>query len=76
MTEDRTDGLLPRRAESLLAEALTGFRVVIVNGPRQSGKSTLLELLAKNSGTVLPLDDRTILRTARTDPGGLLTPDE
>jgi uncharacterized protein len=72
MAEDNTEGLLPRRAESLLAEALTGFRVVIVNGPRQSGKSTLLELLAKNSGTLLTLDDRTILRTARTDPGGFI----
>jgi hypothetical protein len=30
MAEDKTDGLLPRRAESPLAEALTGFRVVNV----------------------------------------------
>lgn len=64
--------ILPRRAHGLVNEALTGFRVVIVNGPRQSGKSTLLQLLAQDSGALLTLDDRTTLRTARTDPGGFV----
>jgi uncharacterized protein len=32
----------------------------------------LLELLAKRSGTLITLDDRGTLRTARTDPGGLI----
>lgn len=68
----RVNELFPRRAESLLVEALSGFRVVIVNGPRQSGKSTLLELLAKVSGTLVTLDDRAPLRTARTDPTGFV----
>ncbi len=67
MTHFRT-----RKAGALLEEAMTGFRVVIVNGPRQSGKSTLLELLARKTGTLLTLDDRVVLRTARTDPRGLL----
>ncbi len=64
--------LIGRRAESLIAEALTGFRVVIVNGPRQTGKSTLLELSARNAGSLVTLDDRDVLRVARTDPRGLV----
>ncbi|GAB3911833.1 hypothetical protein GCM10029964_118570 [Kibdelosporangium lantanae] len=34
---------LPRRAAELVAEALLDTRVVIVNGARQTGKSTLAE---------------------------------
>jgi uncharacterized protein len=57
----------------LLQEAAEGFRVVVVNGPRQAGKSTLLGLFAdKIDGELLSLDDRTTLRTARTDPSGLI----
>ena len=49
------------------------FRVVIVNGPRQAGKSTLLRLVAENSAaTMVSLDDRDQLRAARTDPGGFV----
>jgi uncharacterized protein len=53
--------------------AMANFRVVIVNGPRQSGKSTLVELLHQRlGGTRITLDDRDSLRAARTDPGGLV----
>lgn len=49
------------------------FRVVIVNGPRQSGKSTLVEMLHEQlGGSRISLDDRDSLRAARTDPGGLI----
>lgn len=64
--------LISRRAQGLITEALTGFRVVIINGPRQSGKSTLLELFARESGSLVTLDDRDVLRVARTDPRGLI----
>jgi len=37
---ERAD-LVPRHAESLVAEALQDTRVVLVNGARQAGKSTL-----------------------------------
>jgi uncharacterized protein len=57
----------------LLRTALECFRVVIVNGPRQSGKSTLLELLQTQvGGSRLTLDDRDTLRAARTDPAGFV----
>lgn len=53
---------------------MSGFRVVVVNGPRQSGKSTLLgQLNNALLGTLVTLDDRTALRTARTDPAGFVT---
>jgi uncharacterized protein len=65
--------LLPRHAAALLQEALDVFRVVVVNGPRQSGKSTLLNLSASARGTtVATLDDPRLLRSARTDPTGFL----
>lgn len=34
---------VPRRAEELVSEALSDTRVVIINGARQVGKSTLAE---------------------------------
>jgi uncharacterized protein len=52
---------------------MTGFRVVVVNGPRQSGKSTLLnELNTTSGGALVSLDERTVLRLARTDPSGMV----
>jgi uncharacterized protein len=65
--------ILARSALSLLSEYRSIFRVVIVNGPRQSGKSTLLGLDAKaHNAEVLSLDNPAILRAARTDPTGFI----
>jgi predicted AAA+ superfamily ATPase len=49
-------------------------RAVIVNGPRQAGKSALLRRAAgtHRDDAYLTLDDRTQLRTARLDPVGFL----
>jgi uncharacterized protein len=63
--------LFPRRAAELVEDALSAFRVVIVNGARQSGKSTLLETI-RGRATAVTLDDRNALRAARTDPAGFL----
>lgn len=62
--------LVPRHAESLVAEALADTRVVLVNGARQSGKSTLTRLTAaERPGTVTRLlDDAVTLRAAQDDP--------
>jgi hypothetical protein len=47
---------------------------VIVNGPRQSGKTALLGILhAELGGTYLSLDQASNVRLARTDPTGLVT---
>lgn len=65
--------LRPRRAAALVTESLDAFRVIVVNGPRQAGKSTLLSVIAADAeATVLTLDDRPTLRLARTDPAGLV----
>ncbi|WP_432987432.1 ATP-binding protein [Dactylosporangium sp. CA-233914] len=62
--------LVPRHAQSLVAEALADTRVVLVNGARQAGKSTLTRLAAANvSPTVIRLlDDPATLRAAQDDP--------
>lgn len=65
--------LVRREAEALVVEAMSGFRVVVVNGPRQAGKSTLLDIVRGPLGAELfTLDDRTVLRAARTDPSGFV----
>lgn len=67
-----------------MGEALADTRVVLVNGARQSGKSTLTRLAAASrAGTVIRLlDDPATLRAAQDDPTsfvdhhGLLVIDE
>jgi predicted AAA+ superfamily ATPase len=67
-------GLVPRHAESLVLEALADTRVVLVNGARQAGKSTLTRLAARHqSATVVRLlDDPATLQAARDDPTGFV----
>ncbi len=64
--------LYPRRAHRLMMEHLDNARVVVVNGPRQSGKSELLRMTHRaRGGRYLSLDTPADLRLARTDPTGL-----
>ena len=58
-------------------EALADTRVVLVNGARQAGKSTLTRLTADNRpGTVIRLlDDPATLRAAEDDPTGFIEHD-
>lgn len=62
--------LVARRAESLVSEALGDTRVVLVNGARQAGKSTLTRLTAGRTAdaAIRLLDDPVILQAAREDP--------
>lgn len=66
--------LVPRHAESPVAEALEDTRVVLVNGARQVGKSTLTRLVAtRRPGAVIRLlDDPATLRAAKDDPTGFV----
>ncbi|WP_239395726.1 AAA family ATPase [Frankia sp. CiP3] len=60
---------LHRACSSVAEEYLSVFRVVILNGPRQSGKTTLLRHLQKRyGGTLLNLDDEQTLQAAISDP--------
>jgi uncharacterized protein len=63
--------LTPRHLLAPLREALSDTPAVLINGPRQSGKTTL----AKQCQTGLPyltLDDATRLAAARADPQGFV----
>lgn len=64
---------LERKALAVALRKLASARVVVVNGPRQSGKSWLLERMAQQvGGSYVSLDDKANLRTARTDPAGFV----
>lgn len=68
---------VPRWLESRLAEALISHPVVILTGPRQVGKSTLLKnaKFLKN-WRYITLDDPDALDQAKEDPKGLLWEDK
>ena len=51
---------------------MSDTRVVMISGPRQSGKTTLAEKLASAGMPFLTLDDQTTLETARADPVGFI----
>jgi predicted AAA+ superfamily ATPase len=70
--------LVPRRAQGLVSEALEDTRVVLVNGARQAGKSTLTRVAADGRpGTIVRLlDDAATLRAAQDDPAGFVEHDK
>lgn len=74
MTEAEHPGqLIKRHATTLVEECVRDFRVTIVNGPRQAGKTTLLrQLHVRLGGTFVTLDDADQRAAAREDPGGFL----
>jgi predicted AAA+ superfamily ATPase len=53
--------------------ALKTRRIVVISGPRQSGKTTLVKQLFKTGKTFRTLDDTELLNVATTDPLGFLT---
>lgn len=63
------EAALPRACEKLSDEYLAAFRVLVLNGPRQAGKTTILrQLRARHGGTLLNLDDELLLQAALNDP--------
>jgi len=58
----------------LLVDALADTPVVLLNGARQTGKSTLVQSLAASNGyRYLTLDDHAVLAAAKNDPVGFVT---
>ena len=57
-----------RTLSESLKQASTFFKVVLLTGPRQVGKTTLLERLKEPSRTYVSLDDMDVLMMAREDP--------
>lgn len=65
--------ILPRQATEVAMRRLDAARAIVVNGPRQCGKSELLRILhSHRGGTLMTLDRSTHLRLARTDPTGFV----
>ena len=64
--------IVQRKVEAALRRALDTFRVVVLQGPRQSGKTTLARRIAGN-GAFLSLDEPNLLPLVLDDPTGFVT---
>ena len=66
--------LTARHLQSVVESAVRHFRVVLVHGPRQSGKTTLSKIVAdKMGGTYWSLEDDTTRSAILDDPQHYLT---
>lgn len=57
-----------RTLSSVIEKATKSFKVVLITGPRQVGKSTLFEKLMEPGRTKVSLDDFDVLTLAKQDP--------
>lgn len=64
--------ITPRFIEQRIRNALEDTRVVMISGPRQSGKTTLAKMLIDSGFVYLTLDDETVLEAAHFDPVGFI----
>ncbi|MCE2433163.1 MAG: AAA family ATPase, partial [Candidatus Latescibacteria bacterium] len=58
----------PRQIEPILSDYLNAFPVVGITGPRQSGKSTLLQQVLRDAYTYVTFDDIRQLALFEDDP--------
>ncbi len=66
---------IDRVLEPIIQKSLTTMPAVFVNGPRQSGKSTLIKHIISNKHedvTYITFDDITAMSAAQNDPEGFL----
>ncbi len=63
--------MIERAIKSRILEAFTDSPVVLINGARQTGKSTLVQALQPGR-RYLTLDDPAVLAAARSDPFGFI----
>lgn len=64
--------MIERHLLRVAQESLRGFRVTVINGPRQSGKSTLAKQLVEGRGSYWSFDDESVRAAARLDPHGFV----
>ncbi len=72
MTTAQPSAFVTRRAEMAVATALEDTRVVLVEGPRQAGKTTLVRKFVTEQRPFLSLDDPVVLASAKRDPVGFI----
>lgn len=68
----KTSRLYARKALAEIATALADTRVVMVVGPRQAGKTTLVSEFATPERPYVTLDAPQVLQAARNDPTGFI----
>ncbi|MGY5810189.1 ATP-binding protein [Rhizobium sp. LEGMi198b] len=64
--------IYPRLAEQRINDAMSDTRVVLIVGPRQSGKTTLARKMASPEMEYYTLDNATTLEAAQRDPVGFV----
>jgi uncharacterized protein len=67
-----SESYIRRRAEAQVYEALQDTRVVLVTGPRQAGKTTLVEQFITADRRYVTLDDAGTLAAAKRDPAAFV----
>ena len=67
--------IVPRHASRAVGDALSDTRVVLVNGARQCGKSTLVRLAGGDHVSWQTLDNESSRRAAMADPTGFVDVD-
>jgi predicted AAA+ superfamily ATPase len=66
--------MVDRKLEPIIFEMLENFRIVAINGPRQSGKTTLQKHIAKKiCMEYYTFDKSDVYHTALSDPDGFIT---
>ena len=70
---DKSESFVVRHAEEPICTALTDTRIVAIVGPRQSGKTTLAQRIARDENRpFITLDDVQFRQFARNDPVGFV----
>jgi len=67
-----TQAYIPRSLEPVIKKAVSQFPVVVLVGPRQSGKTTLLGHLYGNQYSIVSLEPPDVRIAALNDPRGFL----
>ena len=68
--------ILPRHAAAAVERAFAAGRIVLISGPRQSGKTTLAQAVCRErDGDFVTLDEDPALRSVLADPAAFLDRD-
>lgn len=66
--------MVNRKLENIIIQMLNVFRIVAINGPRQSGKTTLQKKITKSKDMqYYTFDEVDVFNTASSDPKGFIT---